>query len=143
MTNTVGPQCQLEAHSDSARALTLCLVTQGGDWGYSITRAIGLQYPDHCKASHLNMVLAHPPTLTENPLLAIRHAVTPYSQSELEGRSVRPGSARRATATICYRARNLRRLVSPWPTAPWHSWPGSMRNCMIGPRTTHGLTMRF
>lgn len=60
-------------------------VTQGGDWGYSITRAIGLQYPDHCKASHLNMVLARPPTFTESPLLALKHAITPYSKGEAEG----------------------------------------------------------
>ncbi len=29
-------------------------VTQGGDWGFYITRAIGLLYPEHCKASHIN-----------------------------------------------------------------------------------------
>lgn len=29
-------------------------VTQGGDWGFYVTRAIGALYPEHCKASHIN-----------------------------------------------------------------------------------------
>jgi hypothetical protein len=29
-------------------------VTQGGDWGFYVTRSIGLLYPEHCKASHIN-----------------------------------------------------------------------------------------
>ncbi|KAE9968843.1 hypothetical protein EG327_010890 [Venturia inaequalis] len=31
-------------------------VTQGGDWGFYVTRAMGLLYPDHVKASHVNMI---------------------------------------------------------------------------------------
>ena len=31
-------------------------VTQGGDWGYMITRSIGLLYPESCLASHINMI---------------------------------------------------------------------------------------
>ncbi|KAL1307000.1 hypothetical protein AAFC00_005630 [Neodothiora populina] len=60
-------------------------VTQGGDWGYYITRAVGLRYPDFCKASHINMIRANPPTWAENPVLALQHAVTPYTQAEKEG----------------------------------------------------------
>ncbi|TGO51301.1 hypothetical protein BOTNAR_0361g00010 [Botryotinia narcissicola] len=52
-------------------------VTQGGDWGMFITRAIGKLYPKHCKASHINMVIGKPPTDQE--------ASTSYSQAELEG----------------------------------------------------------
>jgi hypothetical protein len=29
-------------------------VTQGGDWGFYVTRAMGVLYPEHCKASHIN-----------------------------------------------------------------------------------------
>ncbi|EHK97315.1 putative epoxide hydrolase [Glarea lozoyensis 74030] len=32
------------------------VVTQGGDWGSEITRAIGLQYPKHCLASNINLI---------------------------------------------------------------------------------------
>ena len=61
-------------------------VTQGGDWGFSVTRAIGLQYPDHCKASHINLLLARAPKLTQNPLPALRHAIFPYSPREKAAR---------------------------------------------------------
>lgn len=36
-------------------------VTQAGDWGFWITRALGRLYPESCKASHLNMILAKSP----------------------------------------------------------------------------------
>lgn len=36
-------------------------VTQAGDWGHWITRAIGILYPESCKASHFNMVMANSP----------------------------------------------------------------------------------
>ncbi|KAF7926247.1 uncharacterized protein EAE98_006542 [Botrytis deweyae] len=52
-------------------------VTQGGDWGMFVTRAIGKFYPKHCKASHINMILGKAPTDQE--------ASPSYSQAELEG----------------------------------------------------------
>ncbi|KAG9515279.1 alpha/beta-hydrolase, partial [Aureobasidium melanogenum] len=60
-------------------------VTQGGDWGMYITRSIGLLYPDSCLASHITMVRADPPELSTNPLLAIQHALTPYTEDEQKG----------------------------------------------------------
>lgn len=60
-------------------------VTQGGDWGFTITRAIGKLYPSSCKASHINMIRANPPTWKSNPILALQHAVTPYSEKEKKG----------------------------------------------------------
>lgn len=60
-------------------------VTQGGDWGYYITRTIGLLYPDFCLASHINMIRANPPNWSSNPLLALSHAVVPYSDFEKKG----------------------------------------------------------
>ncbi|KAI4751079.1 alpha/beta-hydrolase, partial [Aureobasidium sp. EXF-8846] len=62
-------------------------VTQGGDWGMYITRSIGLLYPESCLASHINMVRASPPKFSKNPLLALQHAVTPYTEDEMQGRS--------------------------------------------------------
>ncbi|KAH7414409.1 Alpha/Beta hydrolase protein [Phaeosphaeria sp. MPI-PUGE-AT-0046c] len=60
-------------------------VTQGGDWGFYITRTMGILYPDYVLASHINMVRALPPTFTSNPALALQHAVTPYTDAESKG----------------------------------------------------------
>ncbi|KAJ5194252.1 Alpha/beta hydrolase fold-1 [Penicillium cf. griseofulvum] len=61
-------------------------VTQGGDWGFWITRTIALLYPEHCQASHINMVLANPPKFTDNPWAALQHALLPYNDREKAGR---------------------------------------------------------
>ncbi|KAJ5644613.1 hypothetical protein N7507_010624 [Penicillium longicatenatum] len=60
-------------------------VTQGGDLGHWITRSMGILYPEHCKASHLNMIIARPPKWTTNPLLALQHSIQPYSTHEKKG----------------------------------------------------------
>ncbi|KAL9080937.1 MAG: hypothetical protein Q9157_000437 [Trypethelium eluteriae] len=80
----------LDKYAETLNKLMLKLgyekyITQGGDWGFWVTRAIGRQYPQSCMASHINMVLAKPPELAKNPLLAIQHAVLPYSQREKDG----------------------------------------------------------
>lgn len=61
-------------------------VTQGGDWGFIITRRMGIQYPSHVIASHLNFVrVTKPPELSQTPGQYLKHAVLPYTQSEREG----------------------------------------------------------
>jgi hypothetical protein len=60
-------------------------VTQGGDWGFYVTRTMGILYPDHVLASHINMVRAHPPTFTSQPAVALKHAITPYTDAEKAG----------------------------------------------------------
>ncbi|XWW98922.1 hypothetical protein V2A60_006926 [Cordyceps javanica] len=61
-------------------------VTQGGDWGFMITRLVGIKYPDHCLASHVNFVRIHqPPTFAQSPLLYLWNALTPYSASDRAG----------------------------------------------------------
>lgn len=61
-------------------------VTQGGDWGFLITRAIGHFYPESCKASHVNVVNARPPKLlSRNPIWALRHKLMPYTEKEKKG----------------------------------------------------------
>ncbi|KAJ5584677.1 uncharacterized protein N7459_004477 [Penicillium hispanicum] len=62
-------------------------VTQGGDWGFWVTRSMGLLYPEHCKASHVNMIVARPPQWRNSPLLALKHALLPYSAREQTGRA--------------------------------------------------------
>ena len=42
-------------------------------------------YPTHLKAYHINMVLAFPPRWTRNPLLALKHALTPYTPADKAG----------------------------------------------------------
>lgn len=56
--------------------------TQGGDWGFFITRIMGARYPSHVVASHLNFVRANQPSFTAHPLLALQHAVMPYTATE-------------------------------------------------------------
>ena len=46
-------------------------VAQGGDWGSAVTTAIGMQDPEHCKAIHLNMVIAQPTPENMNDLTEI------------------------------------------------------------------------
>lgn len=60
-------------------------VTQGGDWGYYITRTISLLFPHHCKATHVNMDQGAAPSFLTHPTLALQHAVTPYTSLEKEG----------------------------------------------------------
>ena len=60
-------------------------VTQGGDWGFYITRAVGLRYPERCMASHINMIRASAPRWTRNPILALQHAFQPYSDRDRKG----------------------------------------------------------
>ncbi|KAI1502697.1 microsomal epoxide hydrolase [Biscogniauxia marginata] len=60
-------------------------VTQGGDWGCHVSRALAHLYPRHCRATHINMDSADAPSLLRNPLLALQHATLPYSARERRG----------------------------------------------------------
>jgi len=60
-------------------------VTQGGDWGCIINRIMGLLYPHHVQASHINMIRGHAPTFLSNPFLATQHALASYSQRDKAG----------------------------------------------------------
>jgi pimeloyl-ACP methyl ester carboxylesterase len=60
-------------------------VTQGGDWGFYVTRTLGILYPDFVLASHINMVRALAPSFTSHPVTALQHATTPYTEAEKKG----------------------------------------------------------
>lgn len=60
-------------------------VTQGGDWGFYITRTMALLYPGHVAASHTNLLRALQPTWSGHPVLALQHAVQPYSERDRKG----------------------------------------------------------
>jgi hypothetical protein len=57
-------------------------VTQAGDWGFWVTRTMGKLYPQSCKASHVNMIYASPPSFRKSSLIALQHLHSPYSASE-------------------------------------------------------------
>ncbi|MCJ1290298.1 hypothetical protein MMC34_001834 [Xylographa carneopallida] len=60
-------------------------VTQGGDWGSMITRTMGKLYSESCVASHINLPRGMKPSFFSNPILAIQHFLTPYSETEKKG----------------------------------------------------------
>jgi len=59
--------------------------TQGGDWGFYITRTMGLLYPESIIGSHINMIRAQAPTFSSHPLLALQHALMPYTSQDHRG----------------------------------------------------------
>lgn len=61
-------------------------MTQGGDWGFIVTRLLGIEYPESCLASHVNYVRTRePPTLAKSPFLYLKHSIMPYDESEQAG----------------------------------------------------------
>jgi microsomal epoxide hydrolase len=46
-------------------------IAQGGDWGTMVTRHTADLDPEHCKAIHLNMVLAFPPKNLKDPMSVV------------------------------------------------------------------------
>ncbi|KAF2199229.1 alpha/beta-hydrolase [Delitschia confertaspora ATCC 74209] len=84
------PGFALSQYAETCHKLMLTLgynkyVTQGGDWGFYITRTMGLLYPDHVLASHVNMVRANAPTWSSNPVLALQEKMSSYSLAEKRG----------------------------------------------------------
>lgn len=63
--------------------LTL-LVTQGGDWGYHITRLMGIMFPHNVLASHLNMIVTKRSARPFNPAGADGEE-PPYTEAEKAG----------------------------------------------------------
>ncbi|KAK6209388.1 hypothetical protein LQW54_006377, partial [Pestalotiopsis sp. IQ-011] len=60
-------------------------LTQGGDWGFPITRAMGFLYPDHVLASHLNFIMSVPPSPMFTPLLVLQYLTGRYTPNEKAG----------------------------------------------------------
>ncbi|KAH9035738.1 alpha/beta-hydrolase [Lactarius pseudohatsudake] len=60
-------------------------VTQGGDWGHVLTLAAASKYgPEHVKASHTNMPICDPPTLSENPITFLKCLIASFTSRERE-----------------------------------------------------------
>ncbi|KAF2020167.1 alpha/beta-hydrolase [Aaosphaeria arxii CBS 175.79] len=64
-------------------------VTQGGDWGFGITRTMGQLFHHQVKASHINTVVSGPPISLWNPFAFCKflflYALKWYTPAELEG----------------------------------------------------------
>lgn len=80
----------LEQYAETCNKLMLKLgyqeyVTQGGDWGFYITRTMSLMYPQHVKATHLNFDFGGPPSWSKHPILSLRNALTPFTEKEKTG----------------------------------------------------------
>ncbi|PTB62613.1 alpha/beta-hydrolase [Trichoderma citrinoviride] len=59
-------------------------VTQGGDWGFLITRYITSTYPQHCLAAHTNCVVVKTPLLS-GLWAAVRYYLGLLSEEEKQG----------------------------------------------------------
>jgi pimeloyl-ACP methyl ester carboxylesterase len=89
-TRVTKPGFALSQYAETCHRLMQSLgcdkyVTQGGDWGFYITRVMGVLYPDSVLASHINMIRAQPPSFAVQPALALQHALTPYTEAEQKG----------------------------------------------------------
>ena len=66
-------------------------VTQGGDWGFLITRVMGHMYPDHVMALHTNWPFPGFPSVISSPLLALtslfKHALGSFFYTAAETES--------------------------------------------------------
>ncbi|KAI0122297.1 epoxide hydrolase 1 [Daldinia grandis] len=87
---TSKPGFGIAQHAEVCHKLMLRLgydkyVTQGGDWGYMITRAMGAKYAAHVQGSHLNFIIASPPTRLSSPLLSLQYALGWYTAGEKAG----------------------------------------------------------
>lgn len=107
-------------------------VTQGGDWGTMITRTMGKFYPNACMASHINLPRGMRPSLTSNPILALQHLLTPYTESEKQGLArtqwfMNEGSGYRAQQSTKPQTLNYALTDSPVGLLAWiyeklHDW---------------------
>jgi pimeloyl-ACP methyl ester carboxylesterase len=83
-----GKYGKVPIYCDDIRALTVVrTVTQAGDWGFLITRAMGMLYPSHVLASHMNFILTLPPSPFSTPLVVLQYLagrLTPGEKAGLE-----------------------------------------------------------
>lgn len=78
----------LEQYAETCHKLMLKLgytqyVTQGGDWGWYVTRMMSILYPEHCKATHFNMDAGEAPSPLKHPLIyqkSLLHTPTPREE---------------------------------------------------------------
>jgi pimeloyl-ACP methyl ester carboxylesterase len=85
------PGFSVDQHAEVLHKLMLRLgydeyVTQGGDWGAFITRAMASAYsPRHLKAQHLNLGFYGIPSFRKTPLLFLQSMLTPFTPKDRAG----------------------------------------------------------
>ncbi|CAI6304495.1 unnamed protein product [Periconia digitata] len=60
-------------------------VTQGGDLGFFVTRAMGELYPESILGSHLNFIVTKPPSPISSPLLILQYLTGWLTSHEKDG----------------------------------------------------------
>lgn len=63
-------------------------VTQGGDWGAFITRSLAVQYPQHVKAYHCNLIPCGPPAWYKAPWTMGRLILNSYLYTKREKQGI-------------------------------------------------------
>ncbi|TFK40469.1 Alpha/Beta hydrolase protein [Crucibulum laeve] len=82
---------EIRQYAELANKLMLSLgyneyVTQGGDWGYAITKLMAVNYGQkHSKAWHTNYPIATAPTLKDRPLAYLINLVSKLTPEEKAG----------------------------------------------------------
>ncbi|KAI0079172.1 alpha/beta-hydrolase [Panus rudis PR-1116 ss-1] len=85
------PGFSIEQYAEVGHKLMLALgydeyVTQGGDWGYFITRKLQTMHGGtHVKAWHSNFSPIKPPQFTKQPWIYLKSLAIPLTQREKEG----------------------------------------------------------
>lgn len=68
-------------------------MVQGGDWGGVIARSIALEFPNHCRAVHLNFVPSMPPSPLKDPVgigkLALAWLTGGWNLTEFENKMLK------------------------------------------------------
>lgn len=111
-------------------------VAQGGDWGAMISRHIADLDPEHCKALHLNMVIAFPPKDLQDPMsvatdaekavMADNQAFLKEGMGYFKLQSTRP-------QTLGYGLNDSPLGLCAWLTEKYHAWTdcdGEVKNAI-------------
>ena len=80
----------LEQYAETCHKLMLRLgydqyVSNGGDWGWYVTRVISMLYPQHCKATHFNMDVGNAPSPLHHPLIYQQSLLDTPTKREKQG----------------------------------------------------------
>ncbi|PVI04359.1 alpha/beta-hydrolase [Periconia macrospinosa] len=87
---TSEPGFGVQQHAEVCHKLMLELgynkyVTQAGDLGFFISRAMGSLYPDNALGSHMNFIVTIPPSPISTPFLVLQYLTGMLSADEKEG----------------------------------------------------------
>jgi epoxide hydrolase len=136
-TSGMGPYRVAQRHTQLMAALGYdSYIAQGGDWGSMVTRYMADIAPQHCRAIHLNLVVADAPDAVADPLALCsaeeRHALKEYSGTVADGfgyfriQSTRP-------QTLAYALTDSPVGLCAWIAEKFYAWTdcrGDIRNAV-------------